>query len=147
MILDTSYDLVCSRKKSKREVFRNTEWIVPANPKFFDIEKAIQESTDGTILWKQSNNICVGDKVYLYVAAPVSAIKYKFKAVEVDIPYEYADKNMSMKRAMRVELLERYDTIKIDLSMMKEYGVSAVRGPRSMPNSLKCRMEELAADK
>ncbi|MDC7289032.1 MmcQ/YjbR family DNA-binding protein [Blautia schinkii] len=142
LLLDTSFELT-DKKKSKKSGVRNTEWIVPANPKFYDIEAAINESTDGAFIWKQSNHICVGDKVYLYVAAPVSAIQYKCKAVEVDIPYEYSDKNVSMSKVMRLQLLKRYDEVKIDFALLKEYGVSAVRGPRSMPNRLKCRIEEL----
>ena len=122
---------------------RNTEWIVPANPKFYDIETALDESKDGTFIWKQSNNICVGDKVYLYVAAPISAIRYKCKAAQVDIPYNYSDENISMSKVMRLQLLERYDKVEISFAMLKEYGVGAVRGPRSMPNSLKHKIEEL----
>lgn len=142
LLLDISYDLTNGRKY-KKSVLRNTEWIVPANPKFYDIEAALKESKDGIFTWKQSNNICVGDKIYIYVASPVSAVKYKCKAVEVDIPYEYSDQNISMSRVMRLQLLTRYDKVTIDFAMLKEYGVNAVRGPRSMPNSLKCRIEEL----
>lgn len=143
LLLDMSFELTLGRKKAKKTAFPNTEWIVPANPKFYDIETSIRESTDGTFIWKQSNSICVGDKVYIYMAAPISAIKYKCKAVEVDIPYNYADQNISISRAMRLQLLERYDKEAIDFTMMKKYGVLAVRGPRSMPNSLQCRIEEL----
>lgn len=142
LLLDNSFALT-QKKNTKKSVFRNTEWIVPANPKFYDIEAAISESNDGCFNWKQSNNICIGDKIYLYVAAPVSAIKYKCRAIEVNIPYDYSDENVSMSRVMRLQLLQRYDKIKIDFSMLKNYGVGAVRGPRSMPNSLKCRIEEL----
>lgn len=142
LLLDTSFALT-KEKKSKKPAFRNTEWIVPANPKFYDIEAALSESQDTSFLWKQSSNICVGDEIYLYVAAPVSAVKYKCKAVEVGIPYEYSDKNVSMSKVMRLQLLRRYDEIKIDFAMLKEYGVNSVRGPRSMPNCLKCRIEEL----
>ena len=142
LLLDISYELT-NKKTSKKSVIRNTEWIVPANPKFYDIESALKESKDGIFTWKQSNKICVGDKVYIYVASPVSAIKYMCRAVETDIPYEYSDKNVSMSKVMRLQLLKRYDEIIIDFKMLKEYGVNAVRGPRSMPNSLKCRIEEL----
>lgn len=142
LLLDTSFALA-NEKKSKKSALRNTEWIVPANPKFYDIEAILNESKDSTFIWKQSNNICVGDKIYLYVAAPVSAVKYKCKAVEVDIPYEYSDENIRMHKAMRLQLLKRYEEMEIDIAMLKEYGISTVRGPRSMPNSLKSRIEEL----
>ena len=142
LLLDTSFVLT-DKKKAKKTGIRNTEWIVPANPKFYDIETILRESKDGTFTWKQSNNICVGDYVYLYVAAPVSAIKYKCKAVEVDIPYAFSDKNISITKAMRLQLIKSYNQVDINFAMLKEYGVNAVRGPRSMPNSLKCRIKEL----
>lgn len=141
-LLDVSFELT-GKKNTKKAVLKNTEWIIPANPKFFDIEAALSEAKEGIFIWKQSNNICVGDKIYIYVAAPISAIKYKCKAVEVNIPYKYSDKNVTINQVMRLQLLERYDKFKIDFAMLKEYGVGAVRGPRSMPNSLKCKIEEL----
>ncbi|MDE7446480.1 MAG: hypothetical protein K2N15_12380 [Lachnospiraceae bacterium] len=70
------------------------------------------------------------------MAAPISAVRYKCKAVEVDIPYNYSDKNISRSKVMRLQLLERYDKVEISFAMLKEYGGGAVRGPRSMHNSL-----------
>ena len=96
-LVDLSYDI--SNIKG--------EWIVPANPKYYDIINAFNE-TD-TIIWKQSNNIWAGDIVYLYVAAPISAILYKCEVLEVDIPYKYSDKNVSMKKVMKIKLLKRYE--------------------------------------
>ena len=61
-----------------------------------------------TITWKQSNNIHVGDLVYLYVGSPYSAILYQCEAIEVNIPYEYQDKNLSMNRVMKIKLLKKY---------------------------------------
>jgi len=45
-LLDMSYEL--TKKKSKRSgpVFRNTSWIVPANPKYYDIEAALSENPE-----------------------------------------------------------------------------------------------------
>ena len=37
--------------------------------------------------WKQGAGIIKGDTVYMYVGAPVSAILYKCKVTEVDIPH------------------------------------------------------------
>ena len=84
----------------------NGEWLIPANPKYYDVVNAFND-TD-TIIWKQSSNITIGDIVYLYVAAPISAILYKCEVLEVDIPYKYSDKNVSMKKVMKIKLLKRY---------------------------------------
>ena len=135
-LLDMSYEL--TREKSKRSgpLFRNSNWIVPATPKYYDIESAIHENPEHTFLWKQSNSIAVGDTVYLYIAAPVSAIRYKCKAIEVDIPYQYADENVRMCHVMRLQLLQTYDAKPIEMELLKVHGVNSVRGPRSMPDSL-----------
>lgn len=114
------------------------EWIIPANPKYYDIINCFQD-TD-TILWKQSNHIHVGDLVYLYVAVPYSAILYKCEVVEVDIPYEYKDSNLSMSKVMKIKLLERFDKDKYTFEVLNQYGIRAIRGPRSMPKELSDEM-------
>ncbi len=136
-LLDISFVLTGRRAKKRPAAKRRcTAWLVPANPKFYDIEGEIRESKDGTFLWKQSNNISVGDEVYLYLAAPTSAIRYRCRAREVNIPYEYADDNLSMSRVMRLEVLAEYDPEQFALKTLNGYGVYAVRGPRSVPNPL-----------
>ena len=55
--------------KAKKQVRTDiTSWLVPVNPKYYDIEKAFTESDE--ILWKQSNSVIVGDTIYLYLAVP-----------------------------------------------------------------------------
>ena len=110
------------------------EWIVPANPKYYDIVNAFNE-TD-TIIWKQSNNIVVGDIVYLYVAEPYSAILYKCETTETDIPYKYKDKNIAIKKVMKIKLLNRYKQDEFTFKKLNEYGIKAIRGPRSVTNKL-----------
>lgn len=135
-LLDMSYELTGKKSKRSGTIFRNTNWIIPANLKYYDIENSINENAKHTFLWKQSNHIAVGDTVYLYIAAPVSAIRYQCKAIEVDIPYEYADENVRMNHVMRLQLLRTYDEKPIGRELLKAHGVNAVRGPRSMPDSL-----------
>ncbi len=113
---------------------RKNEWIVPANPKYFDIEKALKEKN--TITWKQSTDIKRNDIVYLYVAEPYSSIMYQFKVIEVNIPYEYQDDNLKIQKIMKMKLENRYEKGKFSLNKLKEYGIKAVRGPRYMPFAL-----------
>ncbi len=140
-LLDMSYELTSSRTKSKNGKPHNPNWIVPANPKYYDIEKAITEG-NGEFIWKQSNSILAGDIVYLYVAAPISAIRYECKVLESDIPYPYADKNVSMKKAMRLKLLNTFDKDIFSFRVLKSHGVTTVRGPRSVPASLLHEIKE-----
>jgi len=120
--------------ESHRYTEEQEEWIIPANPKFYDVISAF-EKVD-TITWKQSNNIHVGDLVYLYVGSPYSAILYQCEAIEVNIPYEYQDKNLSMNRVMKIKLLKKYKEDQYTFSKLNEYGVRSIRGPRSMPKKL-----------
>lgn len=132
-LLDLSFDCTSGKYGKGRRI---SEWIVPANYKYFDIDSEIATSRDGVILWKQSSSVEVGDKVYIYMSAPVSAIRYKCEAVEVNIPYEYHDDFMSMTRAMRLKVLKKYDSEPIGIDKLRQHGVNAVRGPRSIPRSL-----------
>lgn len=110
------------------------EWIVPANPKYYDIIGHFRHSD--IVTWKQSSEIKVGDIVYMYVGQPYSAILYKCKAIEVNIPYEYQDDNISMKKMMKLKVLETYDKDQYTFEMLNQNGVRAVRGPRFMPKEL-----------
>lgn len=110
------------------------EWIIPANPKYYDVDAAFKRNK--TISWKQSSNLKVGDIIYLYMASPISAIKYKCIVEDVNIPYSYQDANVKMKYITKIKLLESYKNDKYPFSKLKEFGVNAVRGPRYMPKEL-----------
>ena len=137
-VLGISKDGAPQRKKSARTAAK--DWIIPANPKYYDVDGAFEASD--LVTWKQSSDIHVGDMIYMYVAAPYSSILYKCKAVEVDIPYHFSDKNLTVKNAMKVELLEKYESGVWSFERMKQFGVYAVRGPRNMPAELKREMEK-----
>ncbi len=133
-MIDTSYTVTASRKK-KQEARPPKEWIVPANPRYFDIQQAFDQAQE--IDWKQGKGIKAGDTVYMYVAAPVSAILYKCKVTKTDIPFIFSNENVSMTALMKVKLQKRYKPDKFTFTVLKEeYGVNAIRGPRGIPYSL-----------
>ena len=134
-LIDKSYSYTVANKNSAKN-----EWIIPANPKYFNVEKALEENN--TIIWKQSTNIKVNDIVYLYLAKPYSSIIYKFKVVEVNIPYKYKDENIRMQKAMKIELVTTYEKGKLSFSKLKEFGINAIRGPRYMPLTLSKYIKE-----
>ena len=116
------------------------EWIIPANPKYYDIIHAFDDENE--IDWKQGAGIKTGDTVFMYVASPVSAILYKCKVTETDIPYKYADENLTISALMKIKLLKRYKPEKYTFDVLKEeYGIYAVRGPRGIPNSLSAALK------
>ena len=83
-LMDASYRKTKKKKSgSKQDPVPHT-WIIPANPYYYDIVSAFRQ-TD-VVEWKQAGHIEEGDTVYMYMAAPYSAILYRCEAVEVDIP-------------------------------------------------------------
>ncbi len=133
MIDDSFLDTASKKKKDK---FRpSKEWIIPANPKYYDIEHAFDDVDE--IDWKQGAGIIKGDTVFMYVASPVSSILYKCKVTAVDIPYEYEDNNLKIKALMKIKLQKRYKPDAFTYEKLKnEYGIYAIRGPRGITNSL-----------
>ena len=107
---------------------------MPANPKYFDLEKAFSENE--AVAWKQTTHIKENDVVYLYVTAPISAIVYKCSVVKANISSPYQDKNISMKYVMQLHLMTTYDEHAFPLEELKKHGVTSVRGPRHVPDDL-----------
>ena len=133
-LIDMSYLATASAKK-KEKIRPAKEWIVPANPKFYDIEHAFSGTKE--IDWKQGRGIRVGDTVFLYAAAPVSAILYQCRVTETDIPYDYRDRSLTITALMKLRLQKRYKPSAFTFERLKEaYGIFAVRGPRGIPHSL-----------
>ncbi len=133
-LIDASFLATASAKK-KQKIRPPKEWIIPSNPKYYDIIHAFDDTDE--IEWKQGSGIKAGDTVYMYVGSPVSAILYKCKVTEADIPYSYQDENLTIKALMKIKLLKRYKPDKFTFVVLKEeYGIYAIRGPRGITNSL-----------
>lgn len=71
-LLDLSFDLTAGKKTGGRSRTGSCTWVIPANPRYYDLEEAFGESD--TITWKQGRGIRAGDTVLIYMAAPVSSI-------------------------------------------------------------------------
>ena len=123
-LVDESYNLINDKET----------WIIPANPKYFDIINCFNDKDE--IIWKQSNNIHENDIAYIYAAAPYSSIIYKCKVLEVNIPYEYDDKHISMYKVMKLKLVKKYDPEKYIFSFLKRLGIKAIRGPIKISKSI-----------
>ena len=133
-MLDLSYRVTASAKK-KQTLRPPKEWIVPANPKYYDIVHAFDERDE--LDWKQGAGIRTGDTVFMYVAAPVSAILYRCKVTQTDIPYRGRNKDVNIKTLMMIRLEKCYDPQEFTFRRLnEEFNIFAVRGPRSVPNSL-----------
>lgn len=132
--IDESYAVTASKQK-KQKMRPPKEWIIPANPDYYDIVHAFDDTRE--IEWKQGRGIKAGDTVFLYVGAPVSAILYKCRVMETDIPYHYSDENLTITAVMKIKLQKRYKPSQFTFEKLKEkYRIYAVRGPRGIPDSL-----------
>lgn len=116
-LVDESYHYTVDPKK---------EWIVPANLKYFDIIQAFEEND--IIIWKQSSKIKKGDIAYMYVANPISAILYKCEVIDINIPYDYEDKNLKINKVMKIKLMKKYEKDFMTFEKLKKYGITTIRG-------------------
>ena len=133
--------LATASAKKKEKHRPPKEWIIPSNPKYFDIVHAFDHVDE--INWKQGAGIKKGDTVFMYVGAPVSAVLYQCKVTETDIPYEHENKYITIKALMRIRLQKRYLADRFTFEVLKsEYGIYAVRGPRGIPNSLSAALKK-----
>lgn len=120
-------------------------WIIPCNPKYYNVVGAFNKLN--RIDWKQSSkSIMVGDEVYIYVTAPIKAIKYRCRvnktnlsAIEIDDtdfvvngePYEAYGNHMEL------ELLEVYDDCKYSLEVLRQKGLKgSLQSPQKAKNLL-----------
>ena len=132
--IDRSF-LVTASAGTKQAARPPKEWLIPSNPKYFDIVHAFDDKDE--INWKQGAGIKKGDTVYLYVGAPVSAILYKCKVTETDIPYQFRREGLTIKSLMKIRLLKRYDPKRFTFAVLNEqYRIFTVRGPRGVPEDL-----------
>lgn len=123
-LLKQSHDLLTNAKA----------WIIPANPKYFDIMHAF-DNTD-VIDWKQSANIRVGDTVFMYVTAPVKSVIYRCEVVKNNIPYNYQDKNLRINHLMKIKLVQRFEPGRFDLTFLRNHDVRYIRGPRHLKGEI-----------
>jgi predicted DNA-binding protein (MmcQ/YjbR family) len=104
-------------------------WIIPANPEFFNVIEHFTSSKE--VLWKQSSRLQAGDIAYIYVTSPDSEIRFICEVLQTDIPYEYQDQNLKVKKAVKLKVLREIPKGLCPIRKMRELGVKAVRGQRT----------------
>ena len=128
-LIDKSWNLVNDKKY----------WLIPANPEYYDIVNAFKSEDE--IIWKQSSDIHVKDIIYLYVASPYSCVLFKCEAIMVNIPFEYHDNNLQMKKVVKLKLLKRFNENKITFEKLNNLGIKMIRGPRKINKKIAYEME------
>ena len=117
------------------------QWIIPCNPKYYDVLNAF--SVLKIIDWKQSNrSISIGDEVFIYVGKPVCAILYKCKVNDANYSIQKIDDSAFAINGepyehygnyMELELLEKYDSTKFSFEVLSANGLKGrIQGPRRL---------------
>ncbi len=119
-------------------------WLIPANYHYYDVDKAF--GARDIIEWKQSNRVMVGDVVYMYISAPISAVVYQCEVMQTDIPFEYQDEHLQIKKVMKIKKLYRYPNDAYPLDRLKLFGINSIRGPRGVPDILLKDLESYACE-
>lgn len=133
-LIDRSF-MATASAKTKQALRPPKEWVVPSNPKYYDIVSAFEQSKE--ISWKQGKGIKKGDTVYMYVGQPYSAILYQCKVTATDIPYRFEREGLKIMALMKIRLEKRYPTDAFTFERLNnDYQIFAVRGPRGIPASL-----------
>ena len=118
------------------------EWLIPANPKYFDLDHGFAASAQ--LYWKQSFDAKPGDLVYIYYGMPYGEIRYLCAVTESDLPYKGAhDEPMKVDKLCRIRCLYRFEGGLLNREKLKELGIVNVRGARYMTQQLKDEIRRL----
>lgn len=115
-LIDNSYSLIS----------KPNEWVIPTNTSYFDVIGYLDSNE--IVSWKYIKSIVPGDSVYIYVGVPYSAIMYKCEVIGSG--YKQNKEQMLLKK------IKKYNRFSFTLDKMKQLGVKAVRGPRTITKSL-----------
>ncbi len=139
-LIEESVILITQKKVKKEYRLQPKSFLAPINPKSYDIVKEIKKGD--TFLLKQRGNVIVGDTVYVYVAAPYSAVKYKCSVDKTDVPYEYGENGANKGKAMQVKATYVYADDEFVFKRLNTFGVMTVRGQRGVPYGLRKALEK-----
>ncbi len=120
----------------------SNEWIVPANPNYFDLYAYLRMNSIRD--WSQPVNAKPGDIVYIYSAAPDSAIVFKTIVVESDLPNPYYPASSKRKKRMRLKVVKRYPRELLTMKVLRTFGVRSMQGSKRVPLELKKVIDSLA---
>ncbi|HFI0369456.1 TPA: MmcQ/YjbR family DNA-binding protein [Streptococcus suis] len=105
-------------------------WVIPANPKVYDIDTEFAENK--AVYWPQKSTIQAGDFVAIYVTAPIQAIRYVCRVLGANLENRGESDIPTDKKIMQVELLAQFSDDILPRARMMDLGVRAVRGPRRL---------------
>ena len=106
------------------------EWIVPANPAFFDIFAYCD--TNEIISWHTIRGIKEGDIVYLYITAPIKALMYRYEVISTD----NKDMDNDGRKGILLKRMKKYTEGEFTYKVLNDLGIKSIRGPRKVTDEL-----------
>lgn len=140
---DEVWDLLeNSRKLANPNALARSEgpnyWILPANPKYYDIDAEF--AAHSIVDWPQKASIRKGDFLAIYMTAPIRSLRYLCCVLEDGL-----EKSAEPKR-MKLELVDKFEDEVFPIDRLKECGVTNIRGPRRMTKELITAIKEVTSD-
>lgn len=114
------------KEKCFHYIPKRTYWVVPASVKRYDVVSHFEKYD--TITWRQTTDIKLHDIVYIYIGCPISSICFKCEAIRVNFVGEH-------QNTMELKLIEKYDDDIYTLEKLRNYGLKAIRGARTVPEN------------
>ncbi|MBR1757137.1 MAG: MmcQ/YjbR family DNA-binding protein [Lachnospiraceae bacterium] len=133
-LLDLSFDLTSAGDHSKSaERTYAKDWIIPSNYAHFSVPDWF--AANETVTWHMQKNMRVGDRVFIYIGVPFSAILYQCRIEETGLRV-HCDGSTDSRPIMLLKKVKAYLPEELNRPVLREFGVTNVRGARSMPESL-----------
>ena len=119
-------------------------WIIPCNVDKYDVISAFNEFEE--IEWHytpQTQKICVGDNVYIYVGKPYSRIMYECNVVKTNITSREIDDKKFIRdeftfaneRCFRIKLIRKIGDLRLSLTALNNNGINGnIQGARKLEN-------------
>ena len=108
----------------KKKTAGGSDWVIPADPKVYDIEAAFGRSRIHP--WHRHTAVLPGEHVYIYYGAPFSCLLYRCLVLSVD----------EDGKGMLLEAEKKYPKEAYPLKKLQAYGLKSVRGARRIPKEL-----------
>lgn len=119
-----------------------TEWLMSANAKRYDHQRAFDEQ--GFVFWRQIRNFAKGDLVYIYCTKPIGRIQYVAEVEEIDLPLEavvsdkkyYSDVRQQREgKYIKLSLRKTYKGDKLNADDLKQFHFIPPQGPQRINNN------------
>ena len=132
------------------------KWVISSKPKYYNVVGAF--NTLKSINWKQGEKkFQIGDIVYIYVAEPLKAIKYKTEVIQINLATPTIDDSefvidgskFDSEKHMELSLLKSFDDDLLSYQEITEKsikGLKGIQGPRILTDELESFILEKIRD-